>query len=282
MHVLILFFKTVALRPYVFTFLAAFLLTGIISMGLWRTFTFFGVVWAIAFLSEISSTRTGFPYGLYHYTGITRGQELYIGNVPFMDSLSYTFLLFASFSLALFSLAPLRIQKGDVQVADTFRIRWSWSVLFLTSVYMMMIDFVIDPAALRGERWFLGKIYYYEYEGHYFGVPLSNALGWGLIGLVAMFLYQRIEKRWFGPGFRDRGIRVWPLRGLFGVGLYYGVLAFILTVTWWIGEYGLFIAGCFIYVIPATSLILKLVDRRARGTEAEWQNHLHDFQVVLR
>src|SRR3970040_106974 len=102
MHVLILFFKTVALRPYVFTFLAAFLLTGIISMGLWRTFTFFGGVWAIAFLSEISSTRTGFPYGLYHYTGITRGQELYIGNVPFMDSLSYTFLLFASFSLALF------------------------------------------------------------------------------------------------------------------------------------------------------------------------------------
>src|SRR5207245_10051926 len=39
-----------------------------------------------------SDLRTGIPFGWYFYTGSTRGQELYLSNVPFMDSLSFSFL----------------------------------------------------------------------------------------------------------------------------------------------------------------------------------------------
>ena len=35
------------------------------------------------------SVRTGIPFGWYYYTGSTEGQELYIADVPFMDSLSF-------------------------------------------------------------------------------------------------------------------------------------------------------------------------------------------------
>ncbi len=235
MDVLTLFFKTIALRPYVFVFLSAFLFAGTVTIGWRRTLLFWLGTWFIAFLSEYSSTRNGFPYGFYHYTGLTRGQELYISNVPFMDSLSYSFLLFASYSMALFSLTP--------------PIRKSWKVLLLTSLYMMMIDAVIDPVALRGDRWFLGRIYYYDYSGYYFGVPLSNALGWGLVGWVATFVFQRLENKFS----RGRTFQI-PGSDFFGVGLYYGVLAFNLAVTAWIGEWGLFIAGCFIYLIPTVLL----------------------------
>src|SRR5262249_59428602 len=59
-------------------------------------------VWAggVAFVAEWSSTRTGFPFGLYHYTGVTAGRELYLSNVPVFDSLSFTFLAYASLGLA--------------------------------------------------------------------------------------------------------------------------------------------------------------------------------------
>src|SRR2546425_588200 len=94
MEFLILLGKTLLLRPYVFLFLAIALATSVWLMGTKRTALFFLLTWATAFLCEFSSTRTGIPFGWYFYTGSTRGQELYLSNMPFMDSLSFSFLLF--------------------------------------------------------------------------------------------------------------------------------------------------------------------------------------------
>jgi putative membrane protein len=274
MEALILLGKTVALRPYVFVFLAAFLFAGIVNMGWRRTTIFWLTTWAIAFLSEYSSTRNGFPYGFYHYTGTTRGKELYISNVPCMDSLSYSFLLYAAYSMALLSTAAIYRKGFNVQFLETFELRTSLKVAFLTALYMMMIDVVIDPVALRGDRWFLGRIYYYDDEGAYFGVPLTNALGWGITGFAAAAAIRWIDRRFLGLSFRDRSARLWPSRSLYGVGLYYGVLAFNLGITWWIGERGLFLAGIFVFLLPTLLLALRIADPRVRAGEAEWQNHL--------
>jgi putative membrane protein len=102
-----LLWGTVHLRPYVFAFLAAFLFIASRHMG-WRR-TLFLLAWgyAVAFASEWSSVRTGFPYGLYHYVEApTRDRELWIAGVPFMDSLSYTFLAYFSWSTALLAVCP--------------------------------------------------------------------------------------------------------------------------------------------------------------------------------
>ena len=61
-----------------------------------------------AFVCEFSSTRTGIPFGWYFYNGSTIGQELYLSNIPFMDSISFSFLLFASYCLALLFLLPIQ------------------------------------------------------------------------------------------------------------------------------------------------------------------------------
>src|SRR5207249_1387074 len=88
--------------------LAYALATSVWLMGPKRTAIFFLLTWLIAFLCEFSSTRTGIPFVWYFYTGSTHGQELYITNVPFMDSLSFSFLLFMSYCLALVFLLPGR------------------------------------------------------------------------------------------------------------------------------------------------------------------------------
>lgn len=85
------------LRPYVFAFLAAFALIAVSEIGVRRTVTWSLLGYGVAFACEWSSTRNGFPFGLYHYLdAATRDRELWVSNVPFMDSLSFVFLTFVS------------------------------------------------------------------------------------------------------------------------------------------------------------------------------------------
>jgi uncharacterized membrane protein len=221
---------TLVLRPYVFVFLAAFLVAAFADLGARRTAVFTAWVWPVAVLAELSSTRTGVPFGLYHYTGSTRGRELFIADVPFMDSLSFTFLAYAAFCLARGAL------RGRAGTAPPLSGR---VVAPLSGALMMLLDVVIDPVAVRGDRWFLGRIFYYPQGGEYFGVPLSNFLGWALVGLVGVAGYLVFTGD-------TGGKHVWP-----GIALYYAVLSFNLGVTAWIGEWRLLAAGAGIHAAVA-------------------------------
>src|SRR5262249_49819336 len=83
MTVLRLLGGTLLLRPYVFVFLAVYLFAAVSKMGWPKTLAFTLVAWAIAYAAEFTSTRTGFPFGLYVYVDATRGRELWLSNVPF-------------------------------------------------------------------------------------------------------------------------------------------------------------------------------------------------------
>jgi putative membrane protein len=219
---------TLALRPYVFAFLIGFVVAAVVDLGWRRTLRFTACVWPVAMLAELSSTRTGFPFGLYEYTGLTRGQELFIADVPFIDSLSFVFLAYAAFCLARIALAG----RGAPR----------WVMALTAGALMMALDIVIDPLAVRGDRWFLGPLFAYTTAGPYFGVPFSNFAGWVLVGAtgVGLFLAQV-------PG--DSGRRVWP-----GVALYYAVLGFNLTMTVQIGELLLAVIGATIHLVVAMSV----------------------------
>jgi putative membrane protein len=217
---------TLVLRPYVFAFLAAFAVAAGRDLGPLRMVGF--LVWGflVAFAAEYASTRVAIPFGLYHYTEETRGIELFLSNVPFFDSLSFPFLAYASFCLARYALGAAR----------------GWRVVLLSGVLMTLLDVVIDPLAVRGDRWFLGRIFYYPDPGTYFGVPLANFVGWLIVGWVIV--------GGFVLAARDAGCG----RPALGIGLYYGVLLFNLALTWWIGELVLLAAGIVIHL--ATVLLL--------------------------
>ena len=258
MEFLILLGNTLLLRPYVFLFLAIALSTSAWLIGRMRTAIFFFLTWVTAFACEFSSTRTGIPFGWYFYNGSTRGQELYISNVPFMDSLSFTFLLFASYCLALVFLLPAKGRGLGMTMQDDPAIRTSAAVLFLSALFFVLLDVVIDPVALRGDRWFLGKIYYYPEPGAHFGVPIANYVGWALVGLVALGFYQRIDRRLPNVSPHSQNIAG---KLLLGCALYYGVLAFNLAVTFWIGEPVIGTTGILIYLPVTALLLLKLTGR---------------------
>ena len=260
MEQLSLLYGTLLLRPYVFVFLAVFLTIATINMGRARAILFTLLAYAIAFLSEYSSTRNGFPYGYYTYIEATRNQELWISNVPFMDSLSYSFLSYFSYTMSLLIGSPLKKNGWDIQLMDTQAIRSSSRTLFTAATFVMLLDVVIDPVALHGDRWFLGLIYSYKEKGEYFNIPLTNFAGWFLVGLVIFFFFSKIDL-WLGGDGKGRGVRELPGKALLGPAVYFGVLAFNLSVTFYIGETLLGVCGLLI-----TSAILALVIFKIKKT----------------
>ena len=252
METLSLLWGTVLLRPYVFIFLAVYLTIAILNMGVLRSLFFTVLAYSIAFLCEYSSTRNGFPFGFYTYIDTTRDQELWISNVPFMDSLSFSFLIYVSYTLSLLLWAPL-IKKGwDIRLGEIGPIKHSFKVIASASILCMLMDVIIDPVAFRGDQWFLGKIYFYREPGEYFNIPLTNFAGWLFVSATTLTCFAAFNS------LLDHKI---PLKtkqiagqALLGPGLYFGVLAFNLGVTFYIGEFLLGVWGIF-FISGVLSLV---------------------------
>ena len=241
-----LLFLTVLLRPYVFIFLAVYLLAAFSQIGFARTAVFTLLGYSIAFLSEYSSTRIGFPYGFYSYIQTTKGQELWVSNVPFMDSLSYSFLAYCSLSLAIFLNRPIERKKNNIQINNFEKGILQKNTLFYATLLFVLLDVIIDPVALRGSRWFLGQIYHYHDHGLYFGVPLSNFAGWIIVGFCIIYSFQFINKRFFLKS-SSKTINM-PYKDLLGPVLYFSVMLFNIFIAFHIDEYligscGLLITG---------------------------------------
>jgi len=249
---------TIELRPYVFIFFAVYLAIAITSIGLKRTVIFTALAYTIAFLCEYNSSHgdSGIPFGVYRYIQSTQGRELWIAGVPFMDSLSFTFLSFVSYRLAILLLSPPRNDKM-APLDDRLSVLW---VAALAGFLMMYLDIIIDPVTLQGKKWFLGEIYYYPNGGAYFGVTLANFAGWFVVCLIIVLVFSAIDSRLAG-GPRPMGVRQFPFQWLSPAALYFGILGFNLWVTFRIGETTMGLAGLFIS-LPLL-LLLGLSLRRA-------------------
>jgi uncharacterized membrane protein len=237
METLELLLDTVLLRPYVFIFLFSYLTIAILHIGVTRSILFTVLAFSIAFAAEYSSTRNGLPFGFYSYIETTRDQELWIGNIPFIDPISFSFLSYISYTFSLFLWCPLKKRGWDIRLVESNAIKYSWRVILTGAVLMMMLDVVIDPVSFLGDRWFLGQIYTYKEQGEYFNIPLTNFGGWFVVGLTILFFYTRIDSWLTRREFGDIGMRQVPGQALLGLAVYFGVLVFTLGVTFYIGEF---------------------------------------------
>lgn len=123
---------------------------------------------------------TGFPYGRYYFTDVM-GPKLFF--VPLMLSLAYLGMGYLSWTLA-------RVILGDLQSPVN-----GWRVVTLpvvASFIMVAWDLSMDPV------WgTIARAWVWQQGGAYFGVPVTNFLGWYLTvyvfyQLFALYLRKRL------------------------------------------------------------------------------------------
>ncbi len=144
----------------------------------WRDMLAFAALClVVSNLFENLSILTGFPFGHYHYSAAFR-PKLFL--VPVLIGLAYLGMGYLSWTLARLILDGPR-PRGERMVA----------VPLIASFIMVSWDLTFDPGAST-----IGGSWIWQDGGAYFGVPVTNFLGWILtvyvfFQLFALYLAQR-------------------------------------------------------------------------------------------
>lgn len=124
-----------------------------------------GLLSILAYLFEASSITTGFPYGPFAY-GNGLG-ALFAGIVPWLVPVAWVPQVLAATALVRQTIRNPHLQALAVAASLT------------------LFDFVLDPPAAT-----LLGFWVWPEGGFWYGVPLSNFLGWILTGYVAGVIVQ--------------------------------------------------------------------------------------------
>lgn len=148
------------------------------AIGASRALIVFAVSFVISLSSELSGTSTGYPFGVYGYT-----QQLgYLigGLVPFNIPTSWFYMLMSS----------LAICGRLMQAKDDNTSKWWWS--FVAALVLTAWDVSMDPAMVKTAHWLWhvpdlsDRSAFVQFVGtpFFFGMPLTNWLGWILTGTI--------------------------------------------------------------------------------------------------
>lgn len=135
---------------------------------------------------ENASILTGFPFGHYHYTNAL-GPKLFL--VPVAIGLAYIGTGYLAWVIATVLVSEVR--RGSSAFTTV-------AVPVVASFVMVVWDLCFDPAFSTVLHWWI-----WEQGGGYFGVPLTNYLGWFL---TVYLFYQgfALYLRWRRAGRVER------------------------------------------------------------------------------
>lgn len=151
----------------------------------WRNTGIYAVS-ALAFgaLAENASVHWGVPYTGYDFNEALRGDELFLGDVPLMVPLSYTFLGYLGFASGRLLVSGPRRTRGDRR----------WQEYVLGVVLTVWPLWVLDPVARLGDEWFLGELFRYRGPGFWFGLPVGSQVGFTLTAAVLVGVLTRLAR----------------------------------------------------------------------------------------
>ena len=174
-----LFSLSIPIAPLLLVSVAFALLHGALRYRWSGIVTFIVICLVVSNILENTSILTGFPFGHYHYTDAL-GPKLFL--VPLLIGPAY-------FATGYLAWVLSTILVGDVRRESSALA--TFTAPFIASFVMVMWDLCFDPTAST-----IRHIWIWEQGGGYFGVPLTNYLGWFFtvyvfLQLFALFLRLR-------------------------------------------------------------------------------------------
>ncbi len=179
-----LVYGTLVGRWYVTLFGATFLWRASRQLGWRKTFLYAVVAVGFGALAENSSVHLGVPYTGYTFNSALRHKELFIGDVPLMVPLSYTFLGYFGYA------SGRLLASGPWQT----RARRPWHEYLLGLVLTVWALWIMDPVSRLGPRWFLGPVFHYRGPGFWFGLPLGSQVGFTLTAAILISVLALMTK----------------------------------------------------------------------------------------
>ena len=173
-------------RWYVTVFGAVFAWCAVRHLGWRKTLVYAVVAVGVGALAENGSVHLGFPYTRYAFNPDLRGDEVFIGDVPLMVPLSYTFMAYFAFA------------SGRLLASGPWRTRASrpWQEWLLALVLAVWALWILDPVSRLGDEFYLGELFEYDGPGFWFGLPLGSQVGFAATAavlLAVLFVLARAE-----------------------------------------------------------------------------------------
>ncbi len=214
---------TVAGRWYVTAFGIAFVVLARRHLG-WRALGIYSAIaLAVGVIAENGSVHLGIPYTRYSFNPSLRGDELFVGDVPLMVSLSYTFMAYFAFAAARLIVAGPRRSRSRLPVLE-----------YLTAVMLAVWAlWVVDPVSRLGAHFFLGELFRYDGPGFWFGLPLGSQLGFTATScvLVGVLTWLTRDEPIEPVDTLARHPRLGALGGFLGQVLFMTATAFVVART---------------------------------------------------
>jgi putative membrane protein len=176
---------------------------GAISYRFHRILAYAAISLTVGYIMEALGVRTGFPFGHYSFTD-GMGPKLFL--VPILMGPAYLGMGYIAWTLARVILTSAS--------ADRLTGPWVITLPLAASFVMVAWDFSIDPALST-----VGHYWTWLHGGAYFGVPVSNFLGWYLTNYLIYQLFAFYLRR---PSARQHPL---PLAHAHLVVLFYVVCA---------------------------------------------------------
>src|SRR2546422_9176211 len=157
------------------------LIHGAIRYGWSGIVAFVVICLVVSNVLENTSILTGFPFGHYHYT-VALGPKLFL--VPLLIGPAY----FANgyFAWVIGTVLIGQVRRGSNALLTV-------AVPFIAAFVMVMWDLTLDPRASTIQHQWI-----WEQGGGYFGVPLTNYLGWFFTVYLFLQLFALFVR--FRPG----------------------------------------------------------------------------------
>lgn len=214
-------YGTVVGRWYVTLLGVVFLWCAVRHLGWRRTLAYALPAVALGALFENGSVHLGVPYTHYTFDSSLRGKEIFVGDVPLMVPLSYTFMGYFAFA------------AGRLVASGPWRTRakaW-WQEYLLGVVLMVWAVWIFDPVSRLGDRWFLGRLFHYGGPGFWFGLPLGSQAGFTLTAVLLVGLLTLLDRG--APDEPAAGLRRHP--HAVALATYHGQVAWLAIVAVYLG-----------------------------------------------
>jgi len=137
----------------------------------------FVISMSITVFAEYTGVHYGIPFGVrYDYNADLLPR--FAGVVPLFIPLSWFVLMYIP--IVLFR-NFITIDQGNTKIVRVIKHS------LICSGLLVSFDFFLDPLAVHAQTWV------WHEDGGYFGVPLSNYLGWFIVGFICYLLFFSIR-----------------------------------------------------------------------------------------